>query len=229
MRDRVPTIASEDEFQRATDQAATIGSADLKASTPPNDMRETSGASLDTGRVQQALLTVAGVEAAVALRVSDPSGEQPDQLVAFVTGTFEPFPSDRLRRALASALPLHAEPAAILVSDAFPRTDDGDVDETALTSVFKAWQATPRTAVEAPVGLLEQQVAALWKSLLATGEISRRDRFFALGGTSLKALLCTSRLSKLLGVDVPLKLLLEIDELAAFCAACEQTRQAPQA
>lgn len=205
-----------------TIRPGSLGGANL--SGRGDDQPATGGGPTEIGAVEYALCKLAGVEAAVALRLSGPSGEGPDQLVAFVIGTFEPSPSDRLRQALAEALPSQLVPTAILVSDAFPQTDDGDVDEAALAGVFEAWEATPVVAAEPPEGPLEQQVAALWGSLLATGEISRRDRFFALGGTSLKALLFTSRLSKSLGVDVPLSLILEIDELAGFCAACERAR-----
>jgi hypothetical protein len=169
--------------------------------------------------VAAALLSDPGVSAAAALTV--PSHEEADDLlVAFVTGDFSGDPSDRLRALVAGRLPPDMTPSSIVVADALPRTRDGEIDRKALAVAFAARSHRLRAEGEPPAPGLEAEVAAIWSDLLGAQDIRRTDRFFALGGTSIKALLFTARLSKQLGADIPLPLLQANDELRMFCAAC---------
>jgi acyl carrier protein len=56
---------------------------------------------------------------------------------------------------------------------------------------------------EAPLGEMEELVAATFAELLPPARIGRHDNFFAMGGDSLRATQVVSRLVASLGLDLP--------------------------
>jgi acyl carrier protein len=56
---------------------------------------------------------------------------------------------------------------------------------------------------------LGRQVAAAWSQVLEREDLGDDDDFFALGGTSIQALLIVALVEELVGVEVPVRILLE--------------------
>lgn len=73
-------------------------------------------------------------------------------------------------------------------------------------------------AYEAPVGSLEEKMAALWEELLSIDRVGRHDNFFKLGGHSLLALRLIARLQSE-GLPGKLSSLFASPVLSAFCEA----------
>ncbi len=76
-----------------------------------------------------------------------------------------------------------------------------------------------RRDYEVPQGDTEEQVAALWRELLAVPRVGRGDSFFELGGHSLLAVRLASRLRDAFAVELPLGALFVHATLAAQAAA----------
>ena len=51
----------------------------------------------------------------------------------------------------------------------------------------------------------ESRLAAIWRDLLATASVSRRDNFFDIGGHSLLAVLLIVRVKEELGIELPVE------------------------
>jgi len=84
----------------------------------------------------------------------------------------------------------------------------------------------------APRSELEQQVSEIWKQLLGIEQIGINDNFFELGGHSLLATQVISRLRKVLGVEIPLRILFENTTLARLASSIEffmESREGAQA
>jgi aryl carrier-like protein len=74
------------------------------------------------------------------------------------------------------------------------------------------------TPFVAPEGELQQQLAALWESLLDLSGIGTADDFFALGGHSLLLTRALSRLKRERGLVLPVEAAFETPTIAAWSA-----------
>ncbi|HXQ87996.1 MAG TPA: amino acid adenylation domain-containing protein, partial [Solirubrobacterales bacterium] len=77
---------------------------------------------------------------------------------------------------------------------------------------------------------MEELLAAIWREVLATDRIGRRDDFFALGGHSLLATQVVSRIRRALDVDLPVRALFEaptLERLALRLAHGERSAGPP--
>jgi thioesterase domain-containing protein len=81
---------------------------------------------------------------------------------------------------------------------------------------------------EAPVGEVEQALAAIWSKVLGVKQVGRWDNFFELGGHSLLAIRVTTQIRRRLRVELSLSELFSNPELQA-CAAILKLPQRPSA
>jgi len=97
---------------------------------------------------------------------------------------------------LQARLPSYMIPGAFVVLPALPLTPNGKVDRKALAALSpddperEHGLAAPRTAIE-------EQLAAIWRSLLRLPEVSVHDNFFALGGDSILSIQIVARAAPL--------------------------------
>nr|BFD82068.1 hypothetical protein StreXyl84_14690 [Streptomyces sp. Xyl84] len=127
-------------------------------------------------QVRQSAVDVIGDgagERLVAAVVTHP-GEQRDALV------------NQLYEHVRDRLPTYMVPTRITQVDALPLTSSGKVDRRSLASLVSP-AAAPADDEGAPRGEVEQTLAGVWRDVLGLDEVGRDARFFALGGTSLRA------------------------------------------
>ncbi len=178
------------------------------------------GHRIELGEIEAALLDHPEVEAAaVVIRGADES----PSLAAFVElSGAGAGPAGSALRAWASArLPEPMVPASFTVVERLPLTPNGKIDRQALPEPA----ADDGEAASSFATPIEQLAGQVWGDLLGLGEVSSRSSFFALGGHSLTATQAVARLSALLGVSVPVRLLFESPRLADFAAAVERLRR----
>lgn len=168
-----------------------------------------SGFRIEIGEIENRLLKLPGVrEGAV---VVTEGADQNKHLVAFCSGD-SPSNLGVLREKLAKELPIYMVPSAIHWQKALPLTENGKIDRKALLALAGAFPLSSFSGGEGggeevvskranqldvaeqrheePSTATERRLAAAWAKVLSipTEEISRRDHFFELGGTSLSAL-----------------------------------------
>ncbi|NKI92316.1 non-ribosomal peptide synthetase [Rhizobacter sp. SG703] len=171
------------------------------------------GFRIELGEIEAALLAQPEVREAVVL--ARPSSAGP-RLVAWVSlqpgASIEP---PALRARLATLLPEHMLPSALVPLPALPLNPVGKVDRRALPE--------PDTADEAahvpPLGDTEQALAALWCEVIGVPHVGRHDHFFELGGHSLLAVRLVAELRHRLGLEVPLRTVFDHPTLAGQAAA----------
>jgi len=119
--------------------------------------------------------------------------------------------------ALPAAAHRSAVPVRLVALPEIPRVD-GEVDQAQLlaaaTTVRKDHYVAPATD-------LERQLAQLWAEVLGRPRIGREDRFFDLGGSSLRAAQLVARTNSALGASLLVHQLYEhptVGELAAVLA-----------
>lgn len=187
-----------------------------------DDLVKLRGFRIELGDVETTLRGRPGVREAAAFLSSSNEAAQDDELVAFISASTKVAGEEELRQWLRTKLPDHMVPARVLVVEDFPRALNGKVDRRGLATLYKSIRRAELAArpQEAPQAGLETRVAAIWSSLLNIPSISRTDRFFEVGGNSLKALIFMSLLNQQLSAEMPLSFLFEEDQLSAFCERC---------
>ncbi|MCS3420237.1 amino acid adenylation domain-containing protein/non-ribosomal peptide synthase protein (TIGR01720 family) [Pseudomonas sp. BIGb0450] len=170
------------------------------------------GFRVEPEEIEARLLALDGIAQAVVLVRETAAGAQ---LIGYYTAN-EPLDEQDVKTALAAELPDYMVPAQLMRLDAMPLSPSGKLDRRALPEPL--WQV--REHVE-PETALQQQIAGIWREVLALPRIGLRDDFFALGGHSLLATQIISRTRQACDVELPLRTLFEASELGAFA---EQVR-----
>jgi amino acid adenylation domain-containing protein len=141
-----------------------------------------------------------------------------DHLVAYVAALPLAYEETNVRRELSERLPEFMVPSVFRRLDRLPMTPNGKVDRAALPDPDLALQSVPATVVK-PRTPTEEALAAIWQEVLGRNSFSVTDNFFHLGGHSLLAMQVVSRISSVLGRELPLRTIFEAPTIAELAAA----------
>ncbi|WP_342551890.1 non-ribosomal peptide synthase/polyketide synthase [Paenibacillus sp. FSL R7-0652] len=128
-----------------------------------------------------------------------------------------------LRQYLGQGLPDYMIPAHFVQLDQLPLTPNGKLDRKALPEPNGTMESG-RVYV-APRSETEEQLAALWKSVLGVEKIGVQDSFFELGGHSLNAMIVVSRVNREFAVDIPLREMFQYPTIEELAVRIEQAEQ----
>ncbi|WP_165423156.1 non-ribosomal peptide synthetase/type I polyketide synthase [Ktedonosporobacter rubrisoli] len=166
------------------------------------------GFRIELGEIEASLLRHPALHEAIVLTHEITPGDF--HLAAFLVAEREaaPSPAD-LRLFLQRSLPTYMLPTHYILIDSLPLTPGGKVDRRALAASLKAPSGASPARLDAPTQLsdtyLEQWLAALWGSLLAsTDPVGLDENFFDLGGHSLLLLRVHEMIVKQTAIDIPL-------------------------
>jgi amino acid adenylation domain-containing protein len=178
---------------------------------------------VEPGEVETVLRTMQGVrEAAVIARE-----EEGDYSLAAYLVMAEPNASGKgttvLREALQSMLPEYMVPQRFEALERLPLTPNGKLDRRALAALDM--KANEGATYEAPRTATEQAVADIWTAVLKVDRVGIHDNFFDCGGHSLRVLVVLSRVRKVLGVELPLRVLFEAPTVAALAQRIEDAQR----
>jgi len=183
------------------------------------------GIRIELGEIESVLTAQPEVAAAVVMVREDPAGDR--RLVAYVVASGDPdvVSAGELRERLARRLPAAMVPAAWVFLDALPLTPNGKLDRRALPA-----PEPMRTEGEfnAPRTPLEEEVAAIWRTVLKVDRVGIDDNFWDLGGHSLIATKVLARVRDTFDIDLPLQSLFVTPRLAEFAEAVGQSVLAAQ-
>lgn len=124
-----------------------------------------------------------------------------------------------LRARVARKLPEYMIPRQIHFIDAWPLTLNGKIDHAALLKIARREDAPARPQLADPQtrNAAEACVAAIWKNLLKSPDITRDSHFFAIGGDSLLATRLIGALAEE-GYEAQLNMLFARPILSEFAA-----------
>ncbi|MBK1986127.1 amino acid adenylation domain-containing protein [Sphaerospermopsis aphanizomenoides BCCUSP55] len=119
--------------------------------------------------------------------------------------------SHQIREYLKQQLPDYMIPAAFVVLDSFPLTNNGKIDYRAFPvpdfSIYRSNYVAPETATE-------EILAQIWSQVLKVENIGIDDNFFELGGHSLLATQVISRIRQTFQQEIPISLLFQFPTIA---------------
>jgi acyl carrier protein len=145
-----------------------------------------SGFRIEIGEIENTLLRFPGVrEGAVVVTGGSGGGKQ---LVAFYAAQ-RPLDVNALRDRVRESLPEYMVPSALHWQKSLPLMANGEIDKKALMMLAAELDSAGQHC-DAPRTATEHRLAEAWAQALGIpkDQISRRDQFFDLGGTSLSAL-----------------------------------------
>jgi amino acid adenylation domain-containing protein len=120
-----------------------------------------------------------------------------------------------LRKHLQEKVPAYMVPAAFVLLDNMPLTQNGKVDRRALPPPDHRRPELTESMV-APANDVERRMASIWQELLGLERVGTADNFFDVGGHSLLLVRLHSRLKAALGIEVQIVDLFRYPTIAAL-------------
>src|SRR5581483_11416431 len=128
-----------------------------------------------------------------------------------------------LRAHLKERLPEYMVPAAYVILEQIPVTQNGKVDRNRLPPPDE--HAFSAREYEAPQGSVEECLGQIWMELLEVPRVGRHDNFFELGGHSLLAVQLVSRIRQLLNREATLIQVFQCPDLAGLAHSVSESRE----
>ncbi|THA34035.1 amino acid adenylation domain-containing protein [Streptomyces sp. A1277] len=181
---------------------------------------------VDPAEVEAALADHPGLTQVVVLPRASEDGNK--QLVCYVVAGSGTLDLAALRAHARTKLPGYMTPKAFVRLDALPLTANGKLDREAMPEP----DFDQVVASRAPRTPLQQELCAMFSSLLEVPEVGIDDSFFDLGGQSLQAIRLCNRIGAAVGVGVSVNKLFDnptVAELAAFIDGKRSAHSAPAA
>ena len=170
------------------------------------------GFRIELGEIETALANHPAIREVVVVAREDQPGDK--RLVAYLVAAQTPAPTTQeLRQFLQATLPEYMIPAAFVFLEAMPLNPNGKIERRALPIPELAGAAEHYVAPRTPT---EQILADIWAEILGMERVGIHENFFELGGHSLMATQAISRIREQFGVELPLRVLFEVEDIAAL-------------
>ncbi|HSO38087.1 MAG TPA: amino acid adenylation domain-containing protein [Labilithrix sp.] len=193
-----------DRVYRTGDRGRYLADGNVQSLGRRDDQVKIRGFRVELREIEIALRACDGVRQATAILRDDSRA-----LVGYVVGEVDP---GEIIRTLRRRLPDYMVPSAVVRLEAIPLTPNGKVDVRSLPAPQAS--AAPSGEEGAPANAIEISIAAIWKEVLGTGGLKRRDNFFDVGGHSLNATQVAARLRDTFGVAIPVRTIFEAPTIA---------------
>lgn len=178
------------------------------------------GYRVEPGEIEATLMLHPAVrDASVLSRADERGGEQ---LTAYLTTSEIPPSPSVLRSYLESRLPNYMIPAEFVFLDSLPLTTNGKVDRAALISI-RAHQGRAMAIYASPRTEEEEILAGIWGQVLGVERVGIDDRYFALGGDSIKSIQIASR-AQSRGISISIDQIFKFQTIRELAAEVERTR-----
>jgi hypothetical protein len=141
------------------------------------------GHRIELDEIEAVLLRQPGVREATAVPFDRGAGQH--ALAAYVIPGSDPPQQERLRAALAAALPDYMVPAAIVFLPGLPLTSNGKIDRSALPAPTPFVEDAASEEISDPAAAA---MARVWARHLQIDRVGVADDFYALGGDSIIAI-----------------------------------------
>lgn len=177
-----------------------------------DDQVKIRGHRIELGEIEAHLREHGSVSDVVVILREDDEGDK--QLVAYYTSPpCALAAAGNLRIYLAERVPEYMVPNYFVPIDSIPLTPNGKADRRALPAPASKRPPLDREYL-APRDAVEKVLAEHWCELLGLDRVGVHDRFFELGGTSMKAVKFIARLQAELQCDIPVVTVFEAGTVA---------------
>jgi len=215
----------DERLYRTGDLARWLADGNIEFLGRRDDQVKIRGFRVEPGEVEAAITSHQAVREAVVVARADHSGAK--QLVGYVVFQSGAVASElELREFLARQLPAYMVPSYIVRLDTIPLTPHGKLDRRALAAP-KDSQASPNSEIAPPRNATEVLLLEIWREVLGRPNIGIHDNFFHLGGHSLLATQIVSRVARVFGLELPVRVVFEAPTVAAMARAAGEAGRHP--
>lgn len=149
-------------------------------------------------------------EAVVLARESEDSQ---NELCAYIVSEKE-WTVAQLRAELSDVLPTYMIPSHFVQVGKLPLTPNGKIDRKALLE--QSGNLCTGIAYVEPRSITEWELAGIWEEILGLEKVGLHDRFFDLGGHSLRAMTLVARIHQKLDVEITVRDVFQYPTLEAL-------------
>ncbi|SCF07686.1 amino acid adenylation domain-containing protein [Micromonospora haikouensis] len=178
------------------------------------------GFRVELGAVEALLDAHPSVRRAIVVAEGDATGDR--RLVAYLAPTAgHSVSAEAVRDHVRERLPRYMVPAVVVVMDALPLTATGKIDRSALPAVGHE-RLAGTTEYVPPRNEVERAIAAIWCSVLKRDRVGVHERFFDIGGESLRAMQVMAATNGMFGTTLSVRTLFDaptVGQLAARVGA----------
>jgi acyl carrier protein len=153
-------------------------------------------------------------------RASTRGAERTTLVAYYVSTTGRPLPPENLRQFLSTTLPDYLIPALFYHIDSVPRTNHGKVDTAALPDPLPA-ASSLRNGDDETASAIENELLAIWRTVLGVERLGLRDSFFELGGDSLLGIRLLGMIREKWDIDLSMAALFDHPTVAGAAAQVE--------
>ncbi|MCK4258178.1 MAG: amino acid adenylation domain-containing protein, partial [Halanaerobiales bacterium] len=156
------------------------------------------GYRIELDEIENHLLAIKGIKECIVLARVDKKGSK--YLCAYIVLNDKDLTVSDIREKLAKSLPDHMIPAYFILLDKMPLTSNGKVDRRVLPEP----EGNFNTGIEyvEPENETERRIAKIWTEIVGIEKIGINDKFFEVGGDSLKIIRLTNLINKEFGTDL---------------------------
>ena len=157
------------------------------------------GYRIELGEIEVALLNHPGLDAAVVVARAGNDGAK--ELVAYIVCK-QAISAAELRAFLSKSLPGYMVPTHFVKLDALPLTSNGKVDTKNLPKP-EGLEMDTGTEYVAPKNATEEKLVAIWEEVLGRKGIGSSDKFFDIGGNSIKIVKMIGLVNEAFNLKIP--------------------------
>jgi len=177
------------------------------------------GFRIELGEIEHHLLNHKEIKEAVVLIKEVRKDEK--YLCAYIVPAKPGINLVSLREYLAALLPHYMVPGHFVSLECLPLSPSGKIDRQSLLT-YKDTVAGSGAEYAAPGTDMEKLIARIWKEVLGLDKVGLNDRFFDVGGNSANILKVHHKLTREIGVDLPIMAMFlhpTVYSLAAYLGA----------
>ncbi|MFI8418442.1 non-ribosomal peptide synthetase [Serratia sp. NPDC078593] len=176
------------------------------------------GNRVELAEIENVIMQVPEVKKAVAVISQNENLAEKKIIVFLLAFSPDTQPTNRVRAHMKKILPSYFMPADFQWLNNLPLNPNGKIDKVSLLKNYQPTANDPHLKLEKKY----EPIAAIWRELLGTKQISPTDNFFDIGGHSLLAAQLASLLGKKMGVKVYARDIYEYPTLHAQEQAMEE-------
>jgi amino acid adenylation domain-containing protein len=181
------------------------------------------GFRVELGEIEALLETHPSILRSIVIAAGDEGQDR--RLIAYLLpAAGKPVEQEEIRGFVRDRLPRYMVPARCVVLDSVPLTATGKVDRASLPVPAAEAEHThvpPRTETE-------ELLAAIWADVLGLRRIGVDQRFFDIGGESLRAMKVTAAVNKAFNTAISVRRLFDAPTIAEFAREVDVERSMPR-
>ncbi len=194
-------------FYKSGDMGRLLPDGNIEFISRIDQQVQINGYRVELPEIEKTLLSHSDISRAVILDLKT-NNNSVQLAAAIVLNQHANITSEDIRAFLAGLLPSFMVPSLIVILDALPLSKHGKVDKLKLKSLFSIRAHNVSKSLIAPENETEKEILAIWKSVLATDNISTDDNFLSLGGTSVLAVAIVAKIEHKYAIYFPISLIL---------------------